>query len=89
MIAERRYPHRVGQTYRLKHNPNHRWFYFPRMRRDEAMVFKVYDSEKDGRAVYAAHVVRRSDDPRRRARAPEHRSARFRFLLDRPPLSRL
>ena len=44
MIAERRYPGRVGQTYRLKHNPNHRWFYFPRMRRDEAIVFKVYDS---------------------------------------------
>jgi hypothetical protein len=56
LIAERRYPHRVGQTYRLKYNPNHRWFYFPEMRRDEALVFKVYDSETDGRARFTPHT---------------------------------
>lgn len=61
MIAERRYPHRVGQTYRLKHNPNHRWFYFPRMHRNEAIVFKVFDSEKDGRARFTPHTA--FDDP--------------------------
>jgi hypothetical protein len=61
MIAERRYPHRVGQTYRLKHNPSHRWFYFPHMKRDEAIVFKVYDSEKDGRARFTPHTS--FDDP--------------------------
>ena len=56
LIAERRYPHRVGQTYRLKYNPNHRWFYFPEMRPDEALVFKVYDSETDGRARFTPHT---------------------------------
>jgi len=56
MVAERRYPHRVGQTYRLKYNPSHRWIYFPEMRPDEAIVFKVYDSEKDGRARFTAHT---------------------------------
>ena len=56
LVAERRYPHRVGQTYRLKYNPNHRWFYFPEMQRDEALVFKVYDSEKDGRARFTPHT---------------------------------
>jgi hypothetical protein len=56
LIAERRYPHRVGQTYRLKYSPVHRWFYFPEMRRDEALVFKVYDSEKDGRARFTPHT---------------------------------
>ena len=56
MIAERRYPHRVGQTYRLKYNPKHRWFYFPEMRRDEALVFKVYDSETDGMARFTPHT---------------------------------
>src|ERR671939_1530515 len=50
LVAERRYPNRVGQTYRLKYNPQHRWFYFPRMGRNEALVFKVYDSLSDGRA---------------------------------------
>ena len=61
MIAERRYPNRVGQTYRLKYNPRHQWYYFPRMRRDEALVFTVYDSEKDGRARFTAHTS--FDDP--------------------------
>src|SRR3954464_8417894 len=56
LIAERRSPHRIGQTYRLKYNPAHRWFYFPQMRRDEALVFKVYDSEKDGRARFTPHT---------------------------------
>src|SRR2546422_324778 len=56
LVAERRYPHRVGQTYRLKYNPGHRWFYFPEMLRDEALVFKVYDSETDGRARFTPHT---------------------------------
>ena len=56
IVAERRYPHRIGQTYRLKYKPNHRWFYFPEMRRDEAVVFKVYDSETDGRARFTPHT---------------------------------
>jgi len=41
--AERRYPHGVGETYQLQYNPAQRWFYFSAMRRDEALVFKVYD----------------------------------------------
>jgi len=53
--AERRYPNRVGETYRVGYNPDHRWYYFPRMRRDEALVFKVFDSAKDGRARFTAH----------------------------------
>jgi hypothetical protein len=53
--AERRYPNRVGETYRVGYNPDHRWFYFPLMRRDEALVFKVFDSAKDGRARFTAH----------------------------------
>jgi len=56
LVAERRYPHRVGQTYRLKYSPRHRWFYFSRLRREEAIVFKVYDSLKDGRARFTPHT---------------------------------
>ena len=61
LLAERRYPGRIGQTYRLMYNSRHRWYYFPRMRRDEALVFKVYDSEKDGRARFTPHTS--FDDP--------------------------
>lgn len=53
--AERRYPHRVGETYQLQYSPAQRWYYFPRMRRDEALVFKVYDSLVDGRARFTPH----------------------------------
>ncbi len=72
LIAERRYPHRVGQTYRLKYNPNHRWFYFPEMTRDEAVVFKVYDSEKDGRARFTPHTS--FEDPTSPANAAPRQS---------------
>ncbi len=61
VISERRYPNRVGQTYQIAYNPDHDWYYFPRMARDEALVFKVFDSATDGRARFTAHSA--FDDP--------------------------
>jgi hypothetical protein len=61
VISERRYPNRIGQTYAVTYNPAHRWFWFPRQQRNEAIVFKVYDSLKDGRARWTAHTA--FDDP--------------------------
>jgi hypothetical protein len=78
LVAERRYPHRVGQTYRLKYSPAHRWFYFPQMRRDEALVFKVYDSEKDGRARFTPHTS--FEDPATPPGAPPRQSIEARAL---------
>jgi hypothetical protein len=78
IIAERRYPNRVGQTYRLRYNPAHRWFYFPQMRRDEALVFKVFDSEKDGRARFTAHTS--FNDPGTPPGAPPRQSIEARAL---------
>ncbi|MGH6980512.1 MAG: CmcJ/NvfI family oxidoreductase [Stellaceae bacterium] len=65
VISERRYPNRVGQTYAVTYDPAHHWYWFPRMRRDEALVFKVYDSLTD-RARWTAHTA--FDDPS----APPH-----------------
>ncbi len=56
IASERRYPERVGETYLIAHNPDHHWYYFPRMNRDEALVFKVYESKTDGRARFTAHT---------------------------------
>jgi len=78
MVAERRYPNRVGQTYRLRYNPAHRWFYFPEMRRDEALVFKVFDSAKDGRARFTPHTS--FDDPGSPPGAPPRQSIEARAL---------
>jgi len=57
VVSERRYPNRIGQTYAITYNPDHAWYWFPRMRRDEALVFKVYDKLKDGRARWTAHTA--------------------------------
>ncbi len=61
LVAERRYPNRVGQTYSVRANPAHEWTWFPSMRRDEALVFKVYESLNDGRARFVPHTA--FDDP--------------------------
>jgi hypothetical protein len=78
LVAERHYPNRVGQTYRLKYNPAHRWLYFPQMRRDEVIVFKVYDSAKDGRARFTPHTA--FEDPATPRGAPPRQSIEARAL---------
>lgn len=57
VINERRYPNRIGQTYAITYDPAQRWYWFPRMRPDEALVFKVYESLRDGRARWTAHTA--------------------------------
>lgn len=78
IAAERRYPNRVGEIYRVSYNPDHEWFYFPRMRSDEALVFKVYDSAKDGRPRFSAHTA--FDDPTTAPDAPPRQSIEARAL---------
>jgi hypothetical protein len=61
VVTERRYQDRIGQTMAITWDPNHRWYWFPHMRRDEALVFKVFDSMTDGRSRWTAHTA--FDDP--------------------------
>ena len=51
------YRDRVGETYGVKYNPQHRWFYVPDMLADEALLLKCYDSATDGRARFAPHTA--------------------------------
>ncbi len=76
IASERRFPDRVGEIYVIQHNPAHRWVFFPRMTRDEAIVFKVYDSETDGRARWGGHSS--FDDPTTRPDAPPRESIEIR-----------
>ncbi len=78
IVSERRYQHRVGQTYAITYNPDHAWFWFPRMRREEAFVFKVFDSLKDGRARFTAHTA--FDDPNSPPNARTRESIEIRTL---------
>jgi hypothetical protein len=76
--TERRYPDRVGEIYHIAYNPAHRWYYFPNMRRNEALVFKTYDSARDGRARWTAHAA--FDDPTSPPDAPQRESIEIRAL---------
>ena len=78
VVSERRYPNRVGQTYTITYNPHHQWYWFPRMRRDEAIVFKVYESLKDGRARWTAHTA--FEDPTSLPNARPRESIEIRTL---------
>lgn len=49
------YPDKVGETYSFLPNPEHRWYWFPRLRSDEALLLKIYDSREDGTARLTAH----------------------------------
>jgi hypothetical protein len=55
------YRDRVGEIYGFLYNPKHRWYYFPRLERNEPILLKCYDSEDDGRARFTAHTS--FDDP--------------------------
>jgi hypothetical protein len=73
------YRDRTGETYGVRHNPAHRWFYYPEMRADEAMVFKCYDSATDGRARWTAHSA--FDDPTSKPDARPRESIEIRTLV--------
>jgi len=54
---ERRYRDRTGETYHISYSPEHRWFYFPLMTRDEALVFKVFDTDASAGVRFTAHTA--------------------------------
>jgi hypothetical protein len=76
--SSRVYPDRVGEVYHCAYNPGHRWYYFPNMERYEAVVFKTFDSIKDGRARWTAHTA--FDDPTSPLDAPPRESIEMRTL---------
>jgi hypothetical protein len=83
IAADRKYPDRVGEIYQVAYNPGHVWYYFPRMRRDEALLFKCYDSKLDGRARFTAHTG--FEDPTSPPGAPPRESIEIRALAFFPP----
>jgi hypothetical protein len=66
------------EVYLFKFKPDHRWFYFPAMRTDEALLLKCFDSIRDGRARFTAHTA--FDDPSAPSDAPARESIEVRAL---------
>jgi hypothetical protein len=50
------YRHRVGETYSVKYNPAHQWYYVPEMQRDEALLLKIADTRTDISARFMPHT---------------------------------
>ena len=72
-----RYRDRTGEVYSLRFNHEHRWFYFPLMQANEAMLLKCFDSDA-GRARFTAHSA--FDDPTSSHDAPARESIEVRTL---------
>jgi hypothetical protein len=73
------YRDKVGETYRFTYNPNHRWFYFPHLERNEVILLKCYDSKEDGRARFTAHSA--FEDPTSAPDAAPRESIEVRALV--------
>ena len=76
---ERRYRYRTGETYHISYNPAHRWFWFPHMTRDEALVFKVFDTDASAGVRFTAHTA--FDDPNTPPDAAIRESIEMRALV--------
>jgi hypothetical protein len=73
------YKDKVGETFSFTHNPAHRWYYFPKLRPDEALLLKIYDSRDDGTARLTAHTA--FEDPTTPDGAAPRRSIELRALV--------
>ena len=56
------FPDRVGEIYQLAHGPEQRWYWVPRMERDEVLLIKGWDSLDDGRARFTPHGAFQIED---------------------------
>jgi hypothetical protein len=76
---QRRADERIGELQVALQHPDQRWYYYPQMQMDEALLFKTFDSDTDGRARFTAHssVV----DPTAPADAPARESIETRCLV--------
>jgi hypothetical protein len=51
------YPNRRGETYTVKPNRNHKWFYLRGQTPEEVLLIKCFDSKVDGRARRVPHTA--------------------------------
>jgi hypothetical protein len=77
--VERRARERIGEIQQAVHSPAHRWYYFPGMAPDEALLIKTYDSATDGRARFTIHTA--FDDPTTPPDAPNRESLETRCFV--------
>jgi hypothetical protein len=50
-----KWPHRNGYVNVMRYNTRQKWFYFDKMKQEEALVFKCFDSRECNHLRYTAH----------------------------------
>jgi len=78
LLMNLKYSDRTGEIYVVRHSPEHRWYYFPRMTPDKALLLKTYDSENDGRARFTPHTA--FEDPNTPPNALKRQSIEIRTM---------
>jgi hypothetical protein len=73
------YPKRSGEIFLVQESPRHRWTYFSEMDREEAVIFKQYDSQINGVARFTPHSA--FDLPDIPPEAPLRQSIEIRCLV--------
>ncbi|KAI0129077.1 hypothetical protein BJ170DRAFT_654249 [Xylariales sp. AK1849] len=76
------YPARKGETFSVKHNKGHRWFYKHGLGPEEVILIKCFDTKTDGRARRVPHTA--FVDPTARDDAPARESIEVRALVFHP-----
>ena len=79
VASERRAKDRIGELELVSWNPAHRWYYYPAMRADEALLIKTFDSAVDGRARRSIHTA--FDNPLAPSDAPARESIESRLMV--------
>lgn len=94
VVFEIHYQDRIGENYFARHAAQHRWFYYPHMNRDEALLIKQWDSAgplarsagRDGDAndptapcTFSFHSA--FEDPHTAADAPDRWSIEVRCMV--------
>ena len=73
------YPDKIGETYSVSYSPAHRWYYFPKMQPDEALLIKCFDSDETSNSRFTAHTA--FDDPTTPPNALPRESIEVRALV--------
>lgn len=79
VAMERRAEERVGELQVALYDDDQRWYYYPRLETDEAILIKTFDSSTDGRARFTVHTS--FDSPDAPADAPVRESLETRCLV--------
>ncbi|MCH7820859.1 MAG: methyltransferase [Proteobacteria bacterium] len=79
VAVERRAEDRIGELQVALHDSAQRWYYFPEMQMDEALLIKTFDSKTDGRARFTLHSP--FVDPGAPVDAPPRESIETRCLV--------